>query len=78
MIVGCPGFDRQMLHLATHLSHDLNMKSLLSVVLQALFTSLTDTDEYAESDEGLMAATVLRYELKKNLAILVEESAGVL
>jgi hypothetical protein len=68
MMVNSPGFDRQMLHLATQLAHEKGMKRLLAVILKSLFSSLTDQDgQPAESsDSGLMAATVLRWELRSH------------
>ncbi|KAF7437402.1 hypothetical protein PC9H_004241 [Pleurotus ostreatus] len=68
-MVKAPDFDRRMLLLATQLSHDVDMKTLLLSVLQSLLRTL----KFADGGEtAVEAMTLLRCIIRLILKLLVE------
>jgi len=68
-MVEAPDFDRKMLFLATQLSHELEMKSVLLNALEALFKTL----KASHSGESVVEAmTLLRCIIRLALKLLVE------
>ncbi|KAJ8703329.1 sporulation-specific protein 22, variant 2 [Pleurotus ostreatus] len=72
-MVKAPDFDRRMLLLATQLSHDVDMKTLLLSVLQSLLRTL----KFADGGEtAVEAMTLLRCIIRLILKLLVEPGAN--
>jgi hypothetical protein len=72
-MVKAPDFDPKMLHLATQLSHENDMKSLLLAVLQALLKTLTIGDK----GEALVdAMTLIRCIIRLISKLLAEPTAN--
>ncbi|KAF4566535.1 hypothetical protein EYR36_011966 [Pleurotus pulmonarius] len=68
-MVKAPDFDRRMLLLATQLSHDMDMKTLLLSVLQSLLRTL----KFADGGEtAVEAMTLLRCIIRLILKLLVQ------
>lgn len=71
-MVKAPDFDRKMLLLATQLSHESEMKSLLLAVLEALLKTL----KVGNSDEtAIEAMSLIRCIIRLVLKLLVEPAA---
>lgn len=72
-MVKAPDFDRRMLLLATQLSHDMDMKTLLLSVLQSLLRTL----KFADGGEtAVEAMTLLRCIIRLILKLLVQPGAN--
>jgi hypothetical protein len=72
-MVKAPDFDPKMLHLATQLSHECNMKSLLLTVLCALLKTLTIGDK---GDAFVDAMTLIRCTIRLIMKLLNEPAAN--
>jgi len=71
-MVNAPDFDRKMLQLATQLSHENDMKTLLLTVLKALLETLTIGDKGVTLADGM---TLIRCIIRLILRLLVEPGA---
>jgi hypothetical protein len=72
-MVNAPDFDRSMLLLATQLSHESEMKSLLLVVLETLLNSLKTRDS---SDMIIEGITLTRCIVRLVSRLLAEPAAN--
>ncbi|KAK7047207.1 sporulation-specific protein 22 [Paramarasmius palmivorus] len=72
-VVAAPDFDRKILLLATQMSHESEMKSVLLVALEALLKTL----KASQSGETVLEAmTLLRCVIRLSLKLLVEPTAN--
>jgi hypothetical protein len=72
-MVQAPDFDREMLLLATQISHESDMKTLLLAVLEALLDTLKTRDSTDTIGEGI---TLIRCIIRLVTKLLAEPGAN--